>query len=199
MKIISKYKDYYDYLSGIYGIDEKIVLDRTNSKNSPNVEFCTRYSERMDLYIAGYIIEGLYIDGKFYYGDDLKQFEITKNERRNRWLSTHEKRDYKKSITIRCNGDDFWIYTEPVKDMNNTNIKYKCPIIFGNSDYKRIMFPILENFGLSKFIKPEVIYGWLYEYLSNRISDTETSVELDNKNKILSKGFDLKTSFRNIK
>lgn len=29
MKIISKYKDYYDYLSGIYGIDDKKILDRT--------------------------------------------------------------------------------------------------------------------------------------------------------------------------
>jgi hypothetical protein len=28
MKIISKIKDYYDYLSGIYGIDEQIVYDR---------------------------------------------------------------------------------------------------------------------------------------------------------------------------
>jgi hypothetical protein len=27
MKIISKIKDYYDYLQGIYGIDEKLVLD----------------------------------------------------------------------------------------------------------------------------------------------------------------------------
>ena len=27
MKIISKYKDYYDYLQGIYGVDEKLILD----------------------------------------------------------------------------------------------------------------------------------------------------------------------------
>lgn len=31
MKIISKYKDYYDYLAGLkFGIDNKIILDRTN-------------------------------------------------------------------------------------------------------------------------------------------------------------------------
>ena len=28
MKIIDKKKDYYDYLSGIYGIDDKVVYDR---------------------------------------------------------------------------------------------------------------------------------------------------------------------------
>lgn len=32
MKIIDNKKDYYDYLSGIYGIDELIVFDRRNSR-----------------------------------------------------------------------------------------------------------------------------------------------------------------------
>lgn len=82
MKIISKYKDYYDYLSGIYGIDEKIVLDRTISKNSPNVEFYSHWNRKIVLYIAGYVIECLCIDGKFYYGEDLKEFEIPKNEKK---------------------------------------------------------------------------------------------------------------------
>lgn len=35
MKIISKKKDYYDYLIGIYGIDEKRVLTRENSLCGP--------------------------------------------------------------------------------------------------------------------------------------------------------------------
>lgn len=30
MKIITKHKDYYDYISGVYGIDEKVVYDRRN-------------------------------------------------------------------------------------------------------------------------------------------------------------------------
>lgn len=39
MKIISQYKDYYDYLIGFYGIDEKIVLDRRkfNKYNGPYI------------------------------------------------------------------------------------------------------------------------------------------------------------------
>lgn len=28
MKIISKFKDYYDYLQGIYGVYPKLVLDK---------------------------------------------------------------------------------------------------------------------------------------------------------------------------
>ena len=34
MKIISKFKDYYDFLQGIYGVDPLLVLDRT--KGTPN-------------------------------------------------------------------------------------------------------------------------------------------------------------------
>ena len=124
MKIISKYKDYYDFLSGIYGIDEKIVLDRTVYNNSPIIGFSSSYDKRIVLYIAGYIVEGVCINDKLYYGEELKQFEITKSERRRIWLSKHEKRDYDKSITVRCNNDDFWIYTETFKDVNNTNIKF---------------------------------------------------------------------------
>ena len=39
MKIIDNKKDYYDYLSGVYGIDELIVFDRRGSKllNAPGV------------------------------------------------------------------------------------------------------------------------------------------------------------------
>lgn len=34
MRIIDNKKDYYDYLSGIYGIDEKVVFDRRGSMSS---------------------------------------------------------------------------------------------------------------------------------------------------------------------
>lgn len=31
MKIISKHKDYYDYMCHIHGVDNKLVLDRRDS------------------------------------------------------------------------------------------------------------------------------------------------------------------------
>ena len=45
MKIISKYKDYYDYLSGIYGEDPLKVLDRREVDPSDNIRtivFCDK-------------------------------------------------------------------------------------------------------------------------------------------------------------
>jgi hypothetical protein len=70
MKIISKYKDYYDYLVGIYGVDEKLILDRTDFVLTSKLT----NKSKVTFYICGYIIDGYYIDGKFYYGSDLEQF-----------------------------------------------------------------------------------------------------------------------------
>ena len=50
MKIISKYKDYYDYLSGIYGEDPLKILDRREVDPSDNIRtivFCDK------IYIKG--------------------------------------------------------------------------------------------------------------------------------------------------
>ena len=50
------------------------------------------------------------------------------------------------------------------------------------------------------YIDADFVWQSLVEFLSNKRSEKEISSEVSNKNKILSKGFDLKTSFRpNIK
>lgn len=56
MKIISKYKDYYDYLQGIYGVDEKKILDRTSYKpliwcpETFEIVFCCKGYKLMTVY-----------------------------------------------------------------------------------------------------------------------------------------------------
>ncbi len=73
MKIISKFKDYYDYLVGVYGIDEKLILDRTEFY--PTSRFVSPNDSKVTFFICGYQVDGLYRDGRFYYGGDLAQFE----------------------------------------------------------------------------------------------------------------------------
>lgn len=193
MKIIDKRKDYYDYLTGVYGVDEKLILDR----RSMDAPLCFSVFK---LYIAGYIIEGLDLKGKFYYGEDLRQFQINKKVNR-LWLSTHWKRDYESSIEIEYGQNKLhsWIYIKPIVDKDEINNRFGCPILIEGFEtvYK---FPLLKNFNLASFIPPETIYKWLEKWLSNRISKLEYSKELPNDLKIESKGFDKITSFRpNIK
>jgi hypothetical protein len=190
MKIISKYKDYYDYLSSIWGIDEKLVLDRRETEN-----YCLIDNTIFRLYIAGYIIEGLMKDDKFYYGNNLRQF--TEKEYRYKYLRGFDnKRDYKKSISIKINGNLYYIYFEIVKDKENINEKNNCPILI-NLGNKFKKYPKLDNFKLGSFIPPENIYKWISAWLSNQITKKEnTNRELDNNLKIINKGFDIKRSFR---
>jgi len=193
MKIISKYKDYYDYLSGIYGEDPKLILDRRNS----NLLHLYNNS-KIELYIAGYIIEGLYKDNKYYFGKDLKPF-IQKDNLSlfaRRYLSRHEKRDYNKSVHIKYKDNDFWCYLEPVKDILYTNNNKNCPILVKYAN-RIIKYPKLIDLKLAKFIEPKTIYFWLVEWLSTQITNKEKiQTIISNAEKIEAKGFDKKKSFR---
>ena len=190
MKIISKFKDYYDYLTGIYGIDEKLILDRRE-----NLQPYVASGDFVVLFIAGYRIEGLYYKKVFYYGEKLKRFE---SKRKHFLPSLHGKRDYSKSIYITVpdsvHNTSVWIYKEPVIDTNNHNELANCAILY----YAGTMYynPKLENLALGTFIPPEVIYKWITEWLSNQISKKETSPEVSNNLKIEAKGFNVKRSFR---
>lgn len=201
MRIISKYKDYYDFLAGIYGIDDKLILDRTEFY--PTSQFISENS-KIQFIICGYIIEGLFRDGKFYYGSQLKQFEDSKKiDWKWSYWNKNEKLYY--SIKIKRAGKDEYITVlkEPTIDKNNINEKVNCPIIihdvFGKhsyKDYKFSKFPILKDYNLSNFLSPERIWLMLYDFLSKtkEIPNYQTD-----KEKIISKGFDYKHSFRNTK
>ena len=60
--------------------------------------------------------------------------------------------------------------------------------------YKFTYNPNLSQMGV--YIDADFVWQSLVEFLSNKRSEKEISPEVSNENKILSKGFDLKTSFR---
>lgn len=196
MKIIDKKKDYYDYLTGIFGIDEKLILDRRDGYHS---EFHQSY---LRFYIAGYIIEGLCVDGKFYYSDTLNKFVLNKKSHH---PSRHWNRDYSKSIYVTYNIDDNytesdWIYREPIIDKDDINFRFDCPILLDLHptwrDREVVKFPLLKDYSINKFIDAETIYQWIEAWLGKRITLSECSPELSNDNKIMSKGMSKKTSFK---
>ena len=65
---------------------------------------------------------------------------------------------------------------------------------FDNSIYKITYNPNLSQMGI--YFDEDFVWQSLVEFLSNKRSEKEISPEVSNENKILSKGFDLKTSFR---
>ena len=106
MKIISKYKDFYDFLSGIYGEDPLIVLNRLDftmptfydSMNPNYIE-----EGKIQLYIGGFLIEAYYKNDKIYYGEDLKQFAVV--QKRSKWYYKYHSSDNdskpEESVTIK--------------------------------------------------------------------------------------------------
>ena len=101
----------------------------------------------------------------------------------------------KKLINLNINKDDI-ILNEPILlieyigECNNEKAKrYYSPSL-----YKFIYNPNLSQMGV--YIDTDFVWQSLVEFLSNKRSEKEISPEISNENKILSKGFDLKTSFR---
>jgi hypothetical protein len=192
MKIISKYKDYYDYLVGIYGVDEKLILDRTDFVLTSKLT----NKSKVTFYICGYIIDGYYIDGKFYYGSDLEQFADEPSKWR--WLNDNDLY-YIKDDQFRYRTLNF--YKVPTLDKDNINETMNCPILIvdSKSSESKISFskfPILKDYDVVSIFPPEKLWTMIYDFLSKN-KDIEN--KQSDKEKIISKGFDYKHSFRNTK
>lgn len=201
MKILSKYKDYYDYLVGTYGEDPRLILDRRDRES-----YLLPGIGKITLYIAGYIAEGLILaNGNIIYGNSLKSFIVDKTKQRHwwircSWLSKSNKRNYEKSYHIKYENHEDWYYLEPIKDLENTNTIHNCPILL-KTPYGIYKYPKLATLKIPTLIKAETIYKWLTEWLSNQITEKEKQIkDIPDSIKIINKGFDIKKSFRpNIK
>lgn len=202
MKIISKYKDYYDYLKGIYGEDPLLVLDRTKFDSLP-------YNERNfyieTIYIGNYQIEGMWKDNKILYGKELLPYVIEDISK------------YRYHEEVGENPSDYYIFLE------NTSYKYKrsisilnkplylgdkcptwekdCPLLRKTYLKSKYYYNIkLSDYNIQSFIKPEEIWQWLSEWLSQRITKNEKEVPIgDDLIRLKSHGFDENISFRHRK
>lgn len=173
MKIISKHKDYYDYLVGHYGYDEHIVYDRRNMSESKYVPARPgKYSNRGRylLSICNEWVPILYEDGNFVF-------------------NIKESKDPK----------EYWNreFLEWAGSYSDVNIRFRQPVVlldeFNSQDY---YIPILSEYGIPSLIDAHTIYQKIYAFCSWLKDNPEPPQITDNKSKILAHGFDLKTSFR---
>ena len=81
MKIISKFKDYYDYKVAEYGIDENLIYDRRNGtivdrqRISPEESNLASYST---LYVGSEVVHIFITQNKIYTHFDLVDIETKK-------------------------------------------------------------------------------------------------------------------------
>jgi len=219
MLILTRRKDYYDYLIGKYGVDRNIVFDR--NKNIGNFEinsfpFYLPEDIRDEQYPHILVSQFNYIVvcGKAYLTiidvngeriltrDDLKKKKIRNNVSHHRYFWTKHKR--KKEIN-----DELIKYYVGAYHIKFIEIhkKIDCPIFRitnisrnGIDLYEKT--PVLTNIkGLVNVLPADMIYKELTYFIGNVLRnnpDPEIYSEISNKHKILKGGFDPVTSFRNM-
>ena len=219
MKIIDSKKDYYDYLSGIYGIDDKIVFDRRNSSVLKTNEYDVNFG-----------------CGLYYFSDERDDDKPRKQEIR--WIKDDTKRGWKYKKKKVLVGQLYYFVLEVGYYHYYFEIeRYKEDGIFNKNIYllseqkvdkklsdeplsiipcyltikystntnswryytdRRCDNPILINTFIPKYIPSEDIWNRIYEYLSS-LKDIQVNDNRTDEQKLESAGFDKKTSFRNIK
>lgn len=172
MKIISNFKDYYDFLMQ-QGIDEKVIYNRITEVQAWNGDFrkqgfpfpeFIKDKDMLNFHICGNIMRLQYMKGQLLLIDAFQE----------------------------PNQPQPWVSTKNIK---NLNTKLDCPIIlqYGTETVKN---PKLSDYNLGKFIAPDTLYILLYNWCSTSIDKPDNRTDTE---KIVGNGFDLKHSFRNTK
>jgi len=196
MKIISKYKDYYDFLVGIYGEDNNIVLDRSDFE-------LPRYSTPIvvTFYIAGMSIDGYWDGKKFYFGEDLIRFcnnQKIDTKYFTKWRLKWMKRVIDSNAVIIYNeslSESQTAYPGLRIDETKVNEKCNCAIMCTNQIRNQyIRYPRLDDFGIITILPPHLIYIMLTDWLAPK---EKVEAKMDDIDKLIAFGFDKKTSFRN--
>ena len=247
MKIISKFKDFYDYKVVKYGVDEKLVYNRKtyydyykilhiniltdengrvseedfNNNLKENIKYFKHNNHNKVLIIGEKIVHLFFTEDGIYTQYDIKNPKsISEGTIYKYWayfsdtkeITFNDGKKFDIHIAFAELWNDFFAYDRK-KLLSFLNISkeetlFNEPMIlieyvgkidrkfarFDNSVYKATLNPNLSQMGI--YFDEDFIWQSLVEFLSNKRSEKEISPEVSNENKILSKGFDLKTSFR---
>jgi hypothetical protein len=222
MKIISKHKEYYDYLVGMYGIDEMMVYDRRSEfpMEKPD-QYPTLGEIRSYMFaICGNIYTLYSYKGNFYHTpEDLIELDIQLDNDGKKTINhlhkTYSGRYFSDNPVLHRAKN---AYNSNNKRPTNVNSQLRIPVLVsvgllagdsnsysytsgsnermtGRKTYWRV--PMLTDFKFHKVIPAEEIYKEIYTFISWLKDHPEIPNNQTDKEKILTHGFDLKDSFRN--
>jgi len=196
MRIISKFKDYYDGGSS-YGID----MERVYVRETKEIEIADRfYATRF--YVIGFCGELYPFKMKNYisdpkkdtiYDDDMFKFKFIKYPKDDIYkLDKYEiHTDIKRYNEIKND-----------KELKSYFMKYKTPVFFVNFNNRKLTLnSMLKQYGFFKVKDTIQAYQEIYQYISNiLVENPEIKVPVGSDLDLLkSKGFDAKYSFRKEK
>ncbi len=215
MKILTprNNKDYYDYLTGIYGMDPMVVYDRrqftvlarldtpffnktATEKDTQKEEIRTqKWIDRHWIWVNEYVATTLYcmleVGLKWYFFEVERYLDNLSNVCLD-WKIIQSK-EISKSQHLGISPMTFF---KAYKNYSLPWLSEKIDIRVDKSD--AISNPILDETPITSLISPQEIYLCLSAYLSS-LKDVDVTDSRTDEQKAESAGFDRKTSFRNIK
>lgn len=190
MILISKRRDYYDYLVHVYGKDEKKVFNRREDVTSDEIMYDNMIKWR------NYNIYDLLIANRIYRVEQVKKgtWELHKFHTVNTDYRG-ERRHYRESQVSGLKDFEYYI-TRPL------NLSVDSPIAIKGTYHKGWRLegytPILSTFGIPSVLSAEELYSELDMFIGASMTEKEIDNQND-KNKLIAKGFDDKISFRHRK
>ena len=209
MKIISTYKDYYDGVVNSVGIDNTIIYNRENKTINLNSRRyfklfssshkSNNYFEFRILGVAGKLYPLVIVkdyapshNTYIYDTDEIRQFH---SENFNAYWKRYTKID------------DYFKQFDNDVELLNIFQTYKCKsfmISLGNnqsnlSNLQNInieLEPNLKNIQFQTIVDPFTLFNQMSQFISEQLNTEVTSSELTDIQKIETKGFDKKLSFR---
>ena len=214
MKIISKFKDYYDYKVAEYGIDENLVYDRRLPMGVniaiPQREWLTLDNTADDealhsvLYVGNELVHlfatpsKVYTHWDFADSEDLWHGDLS--------VLMNDGKKIRLVSYLSSSRDTLIKQLEASREDNVFNLKDNPPfldlkqplLLIFNRDYRSenraTHYLNLQELGV--YLDPDFVWQNIAQYLSYLKTQAEQSPELPNDLKIESKGFDKKHSFR---
>ena len=221
MKIISKFKDYYDYKVAEYGIDENLVYDRRLpagvSIGTPQRSWITLDNTADDealhsvLYVGNELVHLFATPSKVYTHWDVADSEDLHYRIYDLWhgdlsVLMNDGKKIRLVSYLSSSRDTLIKQLEASRGDNVFNLKDNPPfldlkqplLLIFNRDYRSenraTHYLNLQELGV--YLDPDFVWQNIAQYLSYLKTQAEQSPELPNDLKIESKGFDKKHSFR---
>ena len=221
MKIISKFKDYYDYKVAEYGIDENLVYDRRLPTGvgigTPQRSWITLDDAADDealhsvLYVGNELVHLFATPSKVYTHWDFADpedwlYSIYDLWYGGRYVLMNDGKEIRIISYLSATCDTLLEQIEAPRERNIFKLEYQPPwlvlksplLLIYNKDYRgnnrATHYVNLQELGV--YIDPDFVWQHIVQYLSDLKTQAEQSPELPNDLKIESKGFDKKRSFR---
>lgn len=221
MKIISKFKDYYDYKVAEYGTDENLVYDRRLppevGMSLPQRSWLTFDDPTDDealhsaLYVGTVLVHLFATRSKIYTHCDFADpddwrynlFDLWYGER---YVLMNDGKEIRITSYLSATCDTLLEQMEAPREQNIFQLEDQPPwlvlksplLLIYNKDHRgnnrATHYVNLQELGI--YIDPDFVWQHIVQYLSDLKTQAEQSPELPNELKIDSKGFDKKRSFR---